>query len=137
MARSLSNLTEIALRSGAREEAHGNLKEVLPIVRDLGFEISWQSRFSDGRQSWLRRWAMRRGRRVGLAQLRRSRARWVPIATSRGRANHATIMARVREKLGAPEFERATAEGAALDYEEALCGGTGLAGGSGAVGTRI
>jgi predicted ATPase len=120
MASTLSNLTEGALRSGARKEAHGYLKEVLPIARDLGsrglaepvLRRSSELAAAMGDATWAARWS-------GAASAIQS-AIGSDRREGRNRPNHVTIMARVRETLGAQEFERATTEGAVLDYEEAL-----------------
>ena len=93
---------------------------MLPIARDLGFE-DWQSRFSDGRQqlaaamgdaTWAARWS-------GAAAAIQSaigfdrRLRGIGQITSRSWRGCAKHSARRNSR-------EATAEGAALDYEEAL-----------------
>ena len=117
---SLLELTEIALTSGARDEARCNLMEMLTIVRALGFRSAAEP-------------VLRQSSELAAAVDEAARAaRWSAAATAlqramgskrqpeRDRANHAVIMARVREALGTREFAQVAAEGELLDYEDAL-----------------
>jgi non-specific serine/threonine protein kinase len=115
----LIHLTEVALRSGAREEARRNLTEGLRIVREQGLRA-------------LALPALRRSSELAVAAGDAARgARWFAAAATlahamgskgkpEGERTYAAAMARGREILGAQEFARVTAEGTALDYEEAL-----------------
>ena len=120
VAMSLLELTEIALTSGAWDEARCNLMEMLPIVRDLGLRSVAEP-------------VLRQSSELAAAIDEAAQAaRWSAAATAlqsamgskrqpeRDRANHAAIMARVQETLGSQAFAQVIAEGHALDYEAAL-----------------
>ena len=116
----LINVTFVALSNGAWEEARRNLKEVLPIVRDLRLRsvaepalrhsAALAAAMDDA--TWAARWY---GAAAAVQQAMGSKRQ--PEAE---KGFHTTMEDKVREALGAPRFARATAEGAALDYEMAL-----------------
>jgi tetratricopeptide (TPR) repeat protein len=116
----LLNLTETLQRIGALEEVRRNLIEVLRILHDLGLRSQAEP-------------ALWRLSELAAATDDAPRAaRWSATAAAlqsamgskrqpeSERAHHATIMDRVRETLGAKEFARIAAEGAAIGYEEAV-----------------
>jgi tetratricopeptide (TPR) repeat protein len=117
---SLLELAQIALKTGALDEARCNLLEMLPIVRDRGFRslaepVLWRSSelaAAKDEAAWAARWSAAAAAIQSAMGSKRQ--------LERERENHATIMVRVREKLGARQFAQAAAEGGALGYEEAL-----------------
>ncbi len=115
----LIHLTEIALRCGVLEDAHRNLKEGLRIVRDHGLRglagatLRWSSELA------VTLGDPARGARWSAAAAVLEHAMGSRRQPERERA-HAAIMVRARDTLGAKEFARATDEGAALSYDEAL-----------------
>ena len=101
-------------RMGGRRD---KLREVLPIVRDLGLR-SLASQVLQQSSALAAAMGDARGRRDGLAQPRRSSTPSDPNSSSQGRATRSRrVFAR---NWAPPAFARATAEGAALGYEEAL-----------------
>jgi tetratricopeptide (TPR) repeat protein len=115
----LIHLTDVALRCDVVREAHRNLKEGLRIVREHRLRglaaptlrLSSELAVALGDTAQGARWS------AGAAVLDHSMGS--KRHPERERA-HAAIMARARDTLGAQEFARATDEGAALGYEEAL-----------------
>ena len=134
VAMSLLELTEIALTSGAWDEARCNLMEMLPIVRDLGLRSVAEP-------------VLRQSSELAAAVDEAAQAaRWSAAATAlqsamgskrqpeRDRANHAAIMARVRETLGAAGVRAGYRRRPRARLRGGTGGGTSLAGGSRAMG---
>ena len=120
VALTLIHMTELALRSGVLQKARQDLREGLGLVRTHKL------------RAIAARTLLRSSELAVAMSDERLAVRWSAAAAAllsamvskpqleRARTSHEAIISRVRQTTGAEQLAQATAEGHALDYEEAL-----------------